>query len=139
MQNLTLSSQSSNMFSFAIEKFPHGKFIDWKETFFPISGCISCQFFHIFQNNCLTKNYHYEGTWLFKGSNRPKNFNVSTVLVKPFGVNKGRHVTLKYFSILIKVRRKHRLIFVQSFARWSLLFICWCFLHWLSTNKCTMK
>ena len=25
-------------------------------------------------------------------------------------------------------------IFVQSFARWSRLFICWCILHWLSTN-----
>ena len=31
------------------------------------------------------------------------------VLVKLIGVNKGRHVTLKYFSILIKVSRKHRL------------------------------
>ena len=31
------------------------------------------------------------------------------VLVKIIGVNKGRHVTLKYFSILIKVSRKHRL------------------------------
>ena len=26
-------------------------------------------------------------------------------------------------------------IFVQSFARRSRLFICWCILHWLSTNK----
>ena len=26
-------------------------------------------------------------------------------------------------------------IFVQSFARWSRLFICWCILHWLSTNR----
>ena len=26
-------------------------------------------------------------------------------------------------------------IFVQSFARWSRLFICWCILYWLSTNK----
>ena len=33
----------------------------------------------------------------------------SLVLVKLIGVNKGRHVTLKYFSILIKVSRKHRL------------------------------
>ena len=24
-------------------------------------------------------------------------------------------------------------IFVQSFARWSRFFICWCILHWLST------
>ena len=31
------------------------------------------------------------------------------VLVKLIGVNKGKHVTLKYFSILIKVRRKHKL------------------------------
>ena len=28
-----------------------------------------------------------------------------------------------------------KLIFVQSFARWSRLFICWCILHWLSTNN----
>ena len=42
---------------------------------------------------------------------------VRLVLVKLIGVNKGRRVTLKYFSILIKVSRKHRLIFVQSFAR----------------------
>ena len=31
------------------------------------------------------------------------------LLVRLIGVNKGRHVTLKYFSILIKVSRKHRL------------------------------
>ena len=30
-------------------------------------------------------------------------------MVKLIGVNKGRRVTLKYFSILIKVSRKHRL------------------------------
>ena len=30
--------------------------------------------------------------------------------VKLIGVNKGRRVTLKYFSILIKVNRKHRLL-----------------------------
>ena len=30
-------------------------------------------------------------------------------MVKLIGVNKGRHVTLKYFSILIKVSRKQRL------------------------------
>ena len=38
------------------------------------------------------------------------------LLVKLIGVNKGRRVTLKYFSILIKVSRKHR-TFVQLFAR----------------------
>ena len=26
-------------------------------------------------------------------------------------------------------------ILVQSFARWSRLFICWCILHWLSINS----
>ena len=31
------------------------------------------------------------------------------ILVKLIGVNKGTHVTLKYFSILIKFSRKHRL------------------------------
>ena len=31
------------------------------------------------------------------------------LLVKLVGLNKGRHVTLKYFSILMKVSRKHRL------------------------------
>ena len=31
------------------------------------------------------------------------------VLVKLIGVNKCRGVTLKYFSILIKVSRKHRI------------------------------
>ena len=35
--------------------------------------------------------------------------NHVTVLVKLIGVNKGRRNTLKYFSILIKVSRKHRL------------------------------
>ena len=34
---------------------------------------------------------------------------ISIVLVRLIGVNKGRRVTLKYFSILIKVSRKHRL------------------------------
>ena len=36
------------------------------------------------------------------------------VLVKLIGVNKGRQVTLKYFSILIKVSRKHRLFIGES-------------------------
>ena len=31
------------------------------------------------------------------------------ILDKLNGVKKGRHVTLKYFSILINVNRKHRL------------------------------
>ena len=44
------------------------------------------------------------------------------IMVKLIGVNKGRHVTLKYFNILKKVNRKH-IIFVQLFARWSWLFI----------------
>ena len=35
------------------------------------------------------------------------------ILVKLIGVNKGIRVTLKYFSILIKVSRKHRL-FIDS-------------------------
>ena len=34
---------------------------------------------------------------------------VLIVLVKLIGVNKGRHVTLKCFSLLINVNRKHRL------------------------------
>ena len=34
---------------------------------------------------------------------------MTIILVKLIGVNKGRRVTLKYFSILIKVSRKHRL------------------------------
>ena len=38
-----------------------------------------------------------------------QNYTHWDVLVKLIGVNKGRHVTLKYFSILIKVSRKHRL------------------------------
>ena len=37
------------------------------------------------------------------------NLFIPLVLVKLIGVNKGRHVTLKYFIILIKVSRKHRL------------------------------
>ena len=37
------------------------------------------------------------------------------VLVKLIGVNKGRCVKLKYFSILIKVSRKHRLFPYISF------------------------
>ena len=32
---------------------------------------------------------------------------VEVILVKLIGVNKGRHVTLKYFSKLINVNRKH--------------------------------
>ena len=36
------------------------------------------------------------------------------VLVKLIGVNKVRRVTLKYFSILIKVSRKHRLFIVPG-------------------------
>ena len=31
-------------------------------------------------------------------------------MVKLIGVNKGRRVTLKYFSILIKISRKHKII-----------------------------
>ena len=38
-----------------------------------------------------------------------KVYTVKHLLVKLIGVNKGRRVTLKYFSILIKVSRKHRL------------------------------
>ena len=34
-------------------------------------------------------------------------FILDLLLVKLIGVNKGRHVTLKYFNILIKVSRKH--------------------------------
>ena len=34
------------------------------------------------------------------------------LLLKLIGVNKGRHVTLKYFSLLINVYRKHRLFIV---------------------------
>ena len=30
------------------------------------------------------------------------------VFVKLIGVSKGRHVTLKYFSILIKIDKEHR-------------------------------
>ena len=37
------------------------------------------------------------------------NFIKLHVLVKLIGVNKGRNVPLKYFSILINVNRKHRL------------------------------
>ena len=36
------------------------------------------------------------------------------LLVKLVGLNKGRHVTLKYFSILMKVSRKHRLFRVKK-------------------------
>ena len=35
-------------------------------------------------------------------------------MVKLIGVNKGRHVTLKYFNILIKVTRKHRSFEVKN-------------------------
>ena len=36
------------------------------------------------------------------------------VLVKLIGVNKGRRVTMKYFSLLISVNRKHRLFMVPE-------------------------
>ena len=36
------------------------------------------------------------------------------LLVKLIGVNKGRRVTLKYFSILIIVSRKHRVYIVHE-------------------------
>ena len=39
---------------------------------------------------------------------------ISLVLVKLIGVNKGRHATLKYFSLLINVNRKHRLFLKQA-------------------------
>ena len=43
------------------------------------------------------------------------------VLVKLIGVNKGRQVTLKYFSLLIKVSRKHRLFIAPG---QSMILIC---------------
>ena len=47
---------------------------------------------------------------------------VSTVvLVRLIGVNKGRRVTLKYFIILIKVSRKHRLFLAPG---QSIILIC---------------
>ena len=46
----------------------------------------------------------------------------SKVLVKLIGVNKGRRVTLKYFSILINVSRKHKL-FIGPGQKLSLIFI----------------
>ena len=33
---------------------------------------------------------------------------IMLVLVKLIGVNKGRHVTLKYFSILTNIDKEHR-------------------------------
>ena len=36
------------------------------------------------------------------------------LFVKLIGVNKGGHVTLKYFSILINVNRKHRVYMHQK-------------------------
>ena len=44
------------------------------------------------------------------------------LLGKLIGVNKGRRVTLKYFSLLIKVSRKHRL-FIGPGQSKSLIFI----------------
>ena len=39
------------------------------------------------------------------------------ILVKLIGVNKGRHVTFKYFSILINVSRKHRVYLYRSWTK----------------------
>ena len=44
-------------------------------------------------------------------------FSASTnelLLVKLIGVNKGRHVTLKYFSILIRIDKEHRYFIVSG-------------------------
>ena len=78
---------------------------------------------------------HFWQVYSIRSSRTSAGFHL---LVRLIGVNKGRHVTLKYSSILIKVSRKHR-IFVQSFARWLRLFTCWCILHWLSTNTFLSK
>ena len=43
------------------------------------------------------------------------------LLVKLIGVNKGRYVTLKYFSIFVKVIRKHRIFIAPG---QSISFIC---------------
>ena len=37
------------------------------------------------------------------------------VLVELIGINKGRHVTLKYFNILIKIDKEHR----NFFGSWT--------------------
>ena len=47
---------------------------------------------------------------------------IKGLLVELIGVNKGRRVTLKYFSILIKVCRKHRL-FIGPGQSISLIYI----------------
>ena len=44
-------------------------------------------------------------------------------MVKLIGVNKGRHDTLKYFSIVIKVSRKHR---ISSVNEVECPVACWC-------------
>ena len=48
-------------------------------------------------------------------------YHLELVLVKLIGVNKGRRVNLKYFSILIKVSRKHRLFLAPG---QSIILIC---------------
>ena len=42
-------------------------------------------------------------------------------MVKLIGVNKGRHVTLKYFNILIKDRRKHKIFVILSYLRHKII------------------
>ena len=43
----------------------------------------------------------------------PERAYFCSLLVKLIGVNKGRHVTLKYFSIFIKVSRKQRVFCID--------------------------
>ena len=46
------------------------------------------------------------------------------VLVKLIGVNKGRYVTLKYFSLLINVNRKHKLFIVPETSISLICIVC---------------
>ena len=42
---------------------------------------------------------------------------IKGLLVELIGVNKGRRVTLKYFSILIKIDKEHRHLICAIIAR----------------------